>query len=89
MTNEFVAVACSDVVAEHGEGVVWDHVRREFLWVDVVAGRLHRGRPGPGGMEYIGAFQLGCPLGAVAPRRTAAGSPPLVRGSPGSRRTEQ
>ena len=30
MTHECVAVACSHVVAEHGEGVVWDHVRGEL-----------------------------------------------------------
>jgi sugar lactone lactonase YvrE len=84
--DEFVAVACSDVVAEHGEGVVWDHVRRELLWVDVVAGRLHRGHPGPGGIEYIGAFQLGCPLGAVAPAQDggwiAAAGPGFARLAP-------
>jgi sugar lactone lactonase YvrE len=65
--EQFVATACSNVVAEHGEGVVWDHARGELLWVDVGAGRLYRGRPGPVAIEHLGCFELGCPLGAVAP----------------------
>jgi sugar lactone lactonase YvrE len=65
--DEFSAVACSEAVASHGEGVVWDHARHELLWVDVLAGVLHRGRPGPAGVEEIGRNELGCPLGAVAP----------------------
>jgi sugar lactone lactonase YvrE len=65
--DEFTAVVCSDVVAEHGEGIVWDHARGELLWVDVGAGRLHRGRPGPAAIEHLGSFELGCPLGAIAP----------------------
>lgn len=67
MTEDLIAVACSDVTAEHGEGVVWDQARSELLWVDVGAGRLHRGRPGPLAVEHLGSIDLGCPLGAVAP----------------------
>lgn len=67
MIDEFVAVACSEAAAEHGEGVIWDHTRNELLWVDVLAGLLHRGRPGSAGVEEIGRIALGCPLGAVAP----------------------
>lgn len=77
--DEVAAVPCSDVVAEHGEGVVWDDVRGELLWVDVAAGRLHRARPGSPDVHYLGAIAVGCPLGAVAPARdggwvVAAGS---------------
>ncbi|MGA3363220.1 MAG: SMP-30/gluconolactonase/LRE family protein [Solirubrobacteraceae bacterium] len=69
MIEELVAVPCSDVVAELGEGVVWDEARSELLWVDILAGRLHRGRPGPGGLEHLGSIDIGFPLGAVAPAR--------------------
>jgi sugar lactone lactonase YvrE len=65
--DEFLAVPCSDVVAEHGEGVVWDHVRNELLWVDVGAGRLHRGRPESAAVRHLGSIELAFPLGAVAP----------------------
>lgn len=64
---EFDALACSDVVADHGEGVVWDPARGELLWVDLGVGRLHRGRPGDGGVEHLGTIRLDVPLGAVAP----------------------
>jgi sugar lactone lactonase YvrE len=77
--GEFVAVPCSDVVAEHGEGIIWDDARAELLWVDVAAGRLHRARPGSPDVEYLGEIAVGCSLGAVAPARdggwvVAAGS---------------
>lgn len=67
MIGELAAVPCSDVITEHGEGVVWDAACGELLWVDVDAGRLHRARPAPGKLEYIGSVELGWPLGAVAP----------------------
>jgi len=84
--DEFTAVVCSDVVAEHGEGVVWDHGRGELLWVDVSAGRLHRGRPARAAIEYLGCFELGCPLGAIAPAQDggwiAAAGPGFARLGP-------
>jgi sugar lactone lactonase YvrE len=67
MIDEFVAVPCTEVIAEFGEGVVWDHVHSELLWVDLEAGVLYRGRPGPAGVELLGRIELGYPLGAVAP----------------------
>jgi sugar lactone lactonase YvrE len=64
---EYTASACSEIVAEHGEGPIWDERRGELLWVDIGAGRLHRGRPGPGGVvEHLGTLAIGEPLGAVA-----------------------
>jgi sugar lactone lactonase YvrE len=64
--DELTATACSQIVAEHGEGPIWDERRGELLWVDIGAGRLHRGRPGPGGVEHLGTLQIGEPLAAVA-----------------------
>jgi sugar lactone lactonase YvrE len=78
--DEWTAVPCSDVVAEHGEGVAWDDAGQELLWVDVGAGRLHRGRPGPGGVEHLGSLEVGCALGAVAP---ATGGGWIVASGPG------
>ena len=84
MIEEFVAVPCSDVVAELGEGVVWDTARGELLWVDIPAGRLHRGRPGPGGFEHLGSIDIGFPLGAVAPAQDGGW---ILAAGPGSHRT--
>jgi sugar lactone lactonase YvrE len=67
LIDEFAAIPCSDASADLGEGVVWDHAQNELLWVDVHAGVLHRGRPGPAMVEELGRIELGCPLGAVAP----------------------
>jgi sugar lactone lactonase YvrE len=67
VSETFVAVPCSDIVAGLGEGVVWDQTRGELLWVDLLAGVLYRGRPGPSSVELLGRLKLGCPLGAVAP----------------------
>jgi sugar lactone lactonase YvrE len=77
--DEGVAAACSSVVADHGEGPVWDSLHHELLWVDVGSGRLHRGRPEPGGVLHVATLELGVPLGAVSPARSggwvvAAGS---------------
>jgi sugar lactone lactonase YvrE len=82
--GEWTAVPCNDVVAEHGEGVVWDDVRQELLWVDVGAGRLHRGRPGPAGVEHLGSLEIGEPLGSVAPSTaTATAGGWIVAAGPG------
>jgi len=67
VSGDWIAVRCSDVLAEHGEGVTWDDARQELVWVDIGAGRLHRGRPGAAGVEHLGCLELDGPLGAVAP----------------------
>lgn len=67
MIEERRALVCSEIVAEHGEGPVWDSRGDELLWVDVGAGRLHRGRPEPGGVRHLGTLEIGVALGAVSP----------------------
>jgi sugar lactone lactonase YvrE len=54
-------------VAELGEGPRWDGEREELLWVDILAGELHRGRIGSDGVERIGGVRIDRHLGAVAP----------------------
>jgi sugar lactone lactonase YvrE len=65
--EERSAAVCSEIVAEHGEGPVWDSHGEELLWVDIGAGRLHRGRPQPDGVVHLGTLEIGVALGAVAP----------------------
>jgi sugar lactone lactonase YvrE len=78
---EHDAVVCSDVVAEHGEGPVWDVVREELLWVDIGDGVLHRGRPtADDAVEHLGSLTIDGPLGAVAP---ATGGGWVVAAGPG------
>jgi sugar lactone lactonase YvrE len=58
-----VAVAAG---AELGEGPIWDHRSGELLWVDILAGTLHRlGLPNAIGPQYV----AGQPLGFVALRQ--------------------
>ncbi len=83
MIAEAIAAVCSELVAEHGEGPVWDGASDELLWVDVGVGRLHRGRPEPGGVRHLGTLELGVALGAVSPARNggwiAAAGPGFAR----------
>src|SRR4051794_7988216 len=65
--QQFEAEPCSEEVAELGEGPVWDAARGELLWVDILAGRLHRARPRGGALEPIAVHQIGRPLGAAVP----------------------
>ena len=55
--------------AELGERPVWDG--EALIWVDIMAGRLHRYRPGHGDEIIIELTQAGrpVPIGAAAPRR--------------------
>jgi sugar lactone lactonase YvrE len=64
--GEHTATVFSEIVADHGEGPIWDERRGELLWVDIGAGRLHRGRPGPDRIEHLGTLEIGEPLGAAA-----------------------
>jgi sugar lactone lactonase YvrE len=79
--TEYDAVVCSDVVAEHGEGPVWDDLRGELVWVDIGDGVLHRGRPAAdGSIVSAGSLTIDGPLGAVAP---AASGGWVVAAGPG------
>jgi sugar lactone lactonase YvrE len=51
--------------AELGERPVWDAAAGCLIWVDILAGHLHRYRPGAGDEVYHAA---GVPVGAAAPR---------------------
>jgi sugar lactone lactonase YvrE len=83
--DEHTATVCSEIVAEHGEGPIWDERRGELLWVDVGAGRLHRGLPGPEGIEHLGTLEIAEPLGAVT---VAEGGGWVVAAGPGFARLE-
>jgi sugar lactone lactonase YvrE len=51
--------------AELGERPVWDAAADCLIWVDILAGQLHRYRPGEGDEVFHTA---GVPVGAAAPR---------------------
>jgi sugar lactone lactonase YvrE len=55
-----------DAGAALGEGPVWDAAAEQLLWVDCVAGEVHRFDPATGSDTAIGT---GCRVGAVATRR--------------------
>lgn len=48
-----------------GECPVWDPEQQSLLWVDILAGEVHRYRPG--GEDTV-VLKLDVPIGAVAPR---------------------
>jgi sugar lactone lactonase YvrE len=52
--------------AQLAESPVWDTASQTLLWVDIIAGKVHRLDPATGQDTAIG---LGVPVGAVAPRR--------------------
>jgi sugar lactone lactonase YvrE len=54
-----------DAHAELGEGPLWDARTGELLWVDIMAGVVHRFHPASGADR---AFAVGQPVGAVTPR---------------------
>lgn len=56
-----------DVRAELGEGPVWDSESSELVWVDLVAGRVHRFSPG---RATDSAQDFGVPVGAAGLRAT-------------------
>jgi sugar lactone lactonase YvrE len=56
------------VRAHLGEGARWDARRSELLWVDLLAGRLHRNTlTADGRLRPVDAVDIGTTLGAVAP----------------------
>ena len=59
---------CSAEPGALSEGPRWDGDRKELLWVDVLAGRLHRSRVGADGqLRVLQTIQVPGHLGAAAP----------------------
>jgi sugar lactone lactonase YvrE len=62
------AVASTTEQTLLGEGARWDARRGELLVVDILAGRVYRGRVADdGGLSLVRAYQLPGTVGAVAP----------------------
>ena len=79
--NSWTVTPCSAEPGRLSEGPRWDAARGELLWVDVLAGRLHRARPGADGqLQVLQTFQIHCHLGAAAP---AAGGGYVLAAGPG------
>ena len=78
--DRWTVTACSAGPGRLSEGPRWDAARGELLWVDVLAGRLHRARlDASGQLEVMQTFQAHCHLGAAAP--AADGGYVLAAGS--------
>ena len=58
-----------DAHAQLGEGPLWDPRTKELLWVDILAGVVHRYDPRTGADR---PFDAGSYVGAVVPRAAAA-----------------
>jgi sugar lactone lactonase YvrE len=66
--NSWTVRPCSAEPGLLSEGPRWDGDRNELLWVDVLAGRLHRAGLGADGqLRVLQTFQVPCHLGAGAP----------------------
>ena len=62
------AVPCSTEQGQLGEGVRWDARRDELLAVDILAGRVYRGRVrDDGSLERVGVYQLPGTVGMIVP----------------------
>jgi sugar lactone lactonase YvrE len=62
------AVLCSTEQTELGEGIRWDARRDEMLAVDILAGRVYRGRVSDAGaLERVRVYQLPGTVGMIAP----------------------
>jgi sugar lactone lactonase YvrE len=62
------AVACTSGQSLLGEGLRWDARRDELLGVDILAGRVYRGRvTDTGGLSLIRDYRLPGTVGAIAP----------------------
>ena len=69
-TEEVVhgAVPCTTEQTELGEGARWDARRGELLWVDILAGRVHRELVDDDGeLSRVHTYQLPGTVGAIAP----------------------
>ncbi len=61
-------MACTISQAQLGEGLRWDARRAELLAVDILAGRVYRGRIDvSGGLSLVGDYQVPGTVGAIAP----------------------
>ena len=60
--------ACSTEQTQLGEGIRWDARRDELLAVDILAGRVDRGRiRDDGSLERVRVYQLPGTVGMIAP----------------------
>ncbi len=68
MTGPWTVRPCSAEPGRLSEGPRWDGERNELLWVDVLAGRLHRARlDADGQLRVLQTVQVHGHLGAAAP----------------------
>jgi sugar lactone lactonase YvrE len=63
--EHWTAELALDARAELGEGPIWDSRSSELLWVDIMAGLVHRFDPVTGADTTL---DIGRPVGAVVPR---------------------
>jgi sugar lactone lactonase YvrE len=91
VTSEAIPVTITQAVL--GEGLRWDARRQELLGVDILTGRVYRGRvEEDGSLSLVGQYQLPGTVGAIAPVHddegwiVAAGQGFLHLGSDGSLR---
>jgi sugar lactone lactonase YvrE len=62
------AVLCSKEQVQLGEGVRWDERRSELLAVDILAGRVYRGRMNDDDLlERVRVYELPATVGMIAP----------------------
>ena len=62
------AVVCSTEQTHLGEGIRWDARREEMLAVDILAGRVYRGRVrDDGSLERLRVYELPGTVGMIAP----------------------
>jgi sugar lactone lactonase YvrE len=79
--HEWAVTPCSAEPGLLSEGPRWDAARNELLWVDVLAGKLHRACLGADGqLQVQQTIQVNCHLGAAAP---VAGGGYVLAAGPG------
>jgi sugar lactone lactonase YvrE len=67
MPSEYVADCVLEARAELGEGPVWDAVRGQLVWVDILGRRVHRFDPADG--TDVIMLETPTHVGTVAPRQ--------------------